>query len=75
MAIKVRLTANTEQEAQTVREQLETLVQGLKFQAPRQGTNPKYEGNQKWFCYGEWEVTPAPKVGRHKRLTPPKQLL
>ena len=71
MIIKVRLTADSEQEAQTAREHLQQLVPGLKFQSPRQGSNPKYEGQQKWFCYGEWERKPV-SVGRRKRLTPPK---
>ena len=52
--VKIRLQAENEKEAREAHQLLTYLCgAGIKLQAPRQGTNPKYDGNQAWFCYGD----------------------
>jgi len=54
MAVKVRVQAETQAEAEEAIQYLETATKGrAKFGKPREGTNPKYAGNQKWSAYGE----------------------
>jgi hypothetical protein len=51
---KIRIQCDNEQDAQDARRLIEVITQeGLKLQKPREGTNPKYEGRQKWASYGD----------------------
>jgi hypothetical protein len=54
MIVKIRITADDKEQAQQARALLQTrLGANLRLEAPREGRNPRYEGNQKWFCYGD----------------------
>ena len=53
IVVKVRLTCETEEEAATARRYLERRLQNLLLAAPREGTNPRYTGDQKVFVYGD----------------------
>lgn len=64
--IKIRLCADDEP---TCREGIELVEQALpnaRMQSPRQGSNPKYADQQKWFAYGELDTSKA-KVTRRRR--------
>ena len=55
--VKIRIQGDNEQDAQDARRLLEIVTQGAcKLMKPREGTNPKYEGRQKWAAYGEMEI-------------------
>jgi hypothetical protein len=67
--VKVRITADIEVECELARQYLQEATKGtLKFQKPREGSNPKYEGQQKWFAYGEMVMTDVPPMP-----SPPKR--
>jgi hypothetical protein len=55
--VAIRLQADNETEAREAVQILNYMCgAGIVLQPPRQGTNPKYEGNQKWFVYGTLKV-------------------
>lgn len=51
--VKVRIQAGSKAEADLVRLKLLTAHPNLIMAQPREGTNPKYEGRQKWAAYGD----------------------
>jgi len=53
--VKVRLQAKTEAECERLRKHFLKSHPQLILSKPRKGTNPKYEGRQKWSCYGDYE--------------------
>jgi hypothetical protein len=55
--IQVRLKADNEQEAQLVRELMLQILPGVSLNSPREGSNPRYKDNQKWFLYGDIKIT------------------
>lgn len=60
ITVKIRITADNEDDATQAREYLKSLLgSGLSLAKPRQGTNPKYADNQKYMCYGEVDFTPG----------------
>lgn len=72
MVVKVRLQADSEPEAQKALEVVEKALKGAcRLYKPREGTNPKYEGNQKWAVYGELDLDRVSgKKGPYKRRKP-----
>jgi len=54
MKIKIRLQGSKE-EVEFLRTYLLKKHPGLILGAAREGTNPKYAGNQKWSSYGDIE--------------------
>lgn len=50
---KVRFTCDSQEEAEKARKYLEGRLQNLRLDAPKEGRNPRYEGNQKVFLYGD----------------------
>jgi hypothetical protein len=61
MSIKIRLTAETKEACEAARSHLQKeLGESCRLESPREGRNPKYEGEQKWFCYGQLVIEPAP---------------
>lgn len=64
---KIRITADTAEEAEAMRQALITLLPGLTCRKARPGSNPKYEGQQKYLAYGEISIT----VDGLKLLTAP----
>jgi len=63
MKVKVRLQG-TEEEVAFVRDLFLKMHPDLILASPREGTNPKYDGNQKWSSYGD--ITPGIKRKRKK---------
>ncbi len=53
--VKVRIQAKTEQECERLRKHFLKKHPQLIMSKPRKGTNPKYEGRQKWSSYGDYE--------------------
>lgn len=67
MQIKIRIQG-TEQEVTFMRNILLKTHMNLILSKPREGTNPKYDGNQKWSCYGDFKYDSfALPVKRHRR--------
>lgn len=56
MKCKIRLQG-TASEVEAMRKYLLKFHPGLILGAPREGTNPKYDGEQKWSSYGDIEFT------------------
>ncbi|NCC37803.1 MAG: hypothetical protein EOM24_38205 [Chloroflexia bacterium] len=54
---KLRITADTEEEAESMRQVLMTLLPGMTCRKARAGNNPRYEGQQKYLAYGEITIT------------------
>tara|TARA_R110000824_G_scaffold241807_2_gene430577 strand:+ start:1187 stop:1432 length:246 start_codon:yes stop_codon:yes gene_type:complete len=54
MKIKMRLQG-TEEEVAFLKNYLLKKHPGLCLGSPREGTNPKYDGDQKWSSYGDIE--------------------
>jgi hypothetical protein len=55
--IKIRITADDKEQAEQARALLQArLGDTLRLEPPREGRNPRYEGNQKWFCYGDFTL-------------------
>lgn len=52
-SVKVRLTGNSRDECEAARAWLKGQLSALELEPAREGSNPKYEGNQKWFSYGD----------------------
>jgi len=55
--IQVRLKADNEKEANLVRDLMLKILPGLSLNSPREGSNPRYQNNQKWFLYGDIKIT------------------
>lgn len=53
MKVKVRIQADNKGEAEWVRLKLLTAFPNMIMAQPREGSNPKYEGRQKWAAYGD----------------------
>lgn len=61
--VKVRLQG-TKEEVERMRSKLLQDHPELILSKPREGSNPKYEGNQKWASYGDFHyfwTPPGPK--------------
>jgi len=69
MKVKVRLQGSKE-EVEFVRDLFLKLHPDLILASPREGTNPKYDGNQKWSAYGD--ITPGIKRRRKKKKKKPR---
>jgi hypothetical protein len=67
--IEVRLKADNEEQAQQACAIVEKLLATLncRMQRPRQGTNPKYEGNQRWMVYGDFDLPTATEKKRVRK--------
>lgn len=53
--VKVRLQADTFQECERLRQHFLKAHPELILSKPRPGSNPRYEGRQKWACYGDFK--------------------
>ena len=53
--VKVRIQANTKAECEKLRRHFLKLHPQLIMSKPREGTNPRYEGRQKWSAYGDYQ--------------------
>lgn len=51
--VKLRLTGDSEQEVRAAIAHVQQYLPGAKMLKPREGSNPRYADNQKWFSYGE----------------------
>lgn len=56
MKVKVRLQGSKE-DVEKVRQMMLKMHRDMILAKPREGTNPKYAGNQKWSSYGD--ITPG----------------
>ena len=54
LKVKVRLQG-TKEEVEKLRKHFLKKHPQLIMSKPREGTNPKYEGRQKWSCYGDYQ--------------------
>ena len=54
MKVKVRLQGNKE-DVERLRKHMLKHHPQLIMSKPREGTNPKYDGRQKWSSYGDYE--------------------
>jgi len=54
--IKIRITADTEQDAELLIAALTALLPGYSSRKARAGNNPKYADNQKFLAYGELTI-------------------
>jgi hypothetical protein len=54
--IKIRICTDTEQECQEALTWFKKKFPNMTFSSPRQGTNPKYIHNPKFFSYGQPRV-------------------
>ena len=53
--VKIRLMSTSKSDVETLRRHFfKSLPQAI-LGTPREGSNPKYEGRQKWFVYGDYE--------------------
>ena len=52
--LKVRIQG-TKTDVSILRRHLLDTHSGLILSKPRKGTNPKYDGNQQWACYGDYK--------------------
>ena len=53
--VKIRLMSTSKADVEKLRRHfLKSHPQAI-LGKPREGTNPKYVGNQKWFVYGDYE--------------------
>lgn len=66
--IKIRLCADDEPSCRQAIDLVETALPNARMQSPRQGSNPKYAEQQKWFSYGEIDTSRA-AVTRRRRKT------
>lgn len=52
--VRIRLMADTKEQVERVSQLLKFLLgNSVVLRQPELGTNPKYEGSQKWFVYGD----------------------
>tara|TARA_R100001086_G_scaffold217617_1_gene134075 strand:- start:190 stop:384 length:195 start_codon:yes stop_codon:yes gene_type:complete len=56
MKVKVRLQGSKE-DVEKVRQMMLKMHRDMILAKPREGTNPKYAGRQKWSSYGD--ITPG----------------
>lgn len=57
--IKVRLTGDSREDIENAIDYIQAATKGIvKMGKPREGSNPKYAGDQKWFAYGDAEIPP-----------------
>lgn len=61
--VKIRLQGTDPKELEKIRARLLKANPDMILGKPRKGTNPKYEGNQKYACYGDFK----PGIKRHRR--------
>ena len=54
MKVRIRLQGS-EKEVERLRTHLLKKHPQMIMSKPREGTNPKYAGRQKWACYGDYE--------------------
>jgi hypothetical protein len=54
MKVRIRLQG-TKAEVTRLRKHLLKSHPQMILSNPREGTNPKYAGRQKWSCYGDYE--------------------
>lgn len=55
--VKLRIQAESKVDADEAIEYLVNMTSGAaKMGKPREGSNPKYEGQQKWMSYGELDL-------------------
>ena len=54
MKVRIRLQGS-EAEVNRLRNHMLKSHSQMILSKPREGTNPKYEGRQKWACYGDYE--------------------
>lgn len=54
--VKIRVQGTSFEEVQAMTIKLEGLFPALMFSRPREGKNPKYEGNQMWASYSRHRV-------------------
>lgn len=55
-SIRIRVQGTSFQEVQEMTLKLESEFPNLMFSTPREGKNPKYEGNQMWASYSRHRV-------------------
>lgn len=67
--VKIRICGDTENEVDTVIELFENLFPEMRWSTPRQGSNPKYAEDQKWFSYGEPRIKDKKPVKVNFRKT------
>ena len=66
--VPVRFKTDNEEDALFVRKLFLEVLPGLSLNSPREGSNPKYDGNQKWFVYGDIKLTKdGSQVKRRRR--------
>ena len=53
--VKIRLMSTSKADVEKLRKHFLKKNPQLILSNPRKGSNPKYEGNQKWFVYGDYE--------------------
>lgn len=53
--VRIRLMAESKREIERLRTHMLKKHPQMIMAKPRQGANPKYRSNQKWFCYGDYE--------------------
>ena len=53
--VKVRLQANTKEDCEKLRKHFLKKHPQMIMSKPREGTNPKYEPNQKYASYGDFQ--------------------
>lgn len=63
---KIRIQGD-EKTIALVREYLLSVHPGMIMSQPRKGTNPKYDGDQKYSCYGDIEFTTLGKVRQKEK--------
>jgi hypothetical protein len=68
MKIKIRIQG-TESEVTFMRKKLLKKHKHLILGKPRKGTNPKYEGNQKYSSYGDFKYDQHGKEVKRARRT------
>ena len=54
MKVRIRLQG-TKSEVDRLRKHLLKKHPQMILSKPREGTNPRYEGRQKWACYGDYQ--------------------
>ena len=58
LKIRVRIQSENVMDLAQLRQHLLEQHPGLRLGKPREGTNPKYDGRQKWACYGDIIIYP-----------------
>jgi len=63
VTVRVRLQSENVMDLALLRHHLLEQHPGLRLGKPREGTNPKYDGRQKWACYGDLILYPQDPEG------------